>query len=140
MTIRISSSEFEKIRSQALESYPEECCGILVGTLAAERKVREAIPTKNTREDSRPTRYTIDPKEIWLAEKKYEQEKMGVIGFYHSHPDVPAQPSGFDLQNAWPVYSYIIVTVRGKEVSPPASWVLTDDRSAFREEKLIVEE
>ncbi len=102
--------------------------------------VKEVIPTKNVRDDSRANRYTIDPREIWFAEKKHEKQGMGVVGFYHSHPDAPARPSSFDLENAWPMYSYVIMSLVHGEASDMASWILMDDRSAFREEELVIEE
>jgi len=57
-----------------------------------------------------------------------------VVGFYHSHPDHPARPSAFDLEHAWPFYSYVIVSVEDGAVADMRSWRLRDDRSEFEPE------
>jgi proteasome lid subunit RPN8/RPN11 len=138
-TLRIPESEMMKITAHAKQTYPEECCGILVGRFSDERKIREAIPTQNLSVQLRSRRYSIDPKEIWAAEKKYETDGMGVVGFYHSHPDAPARPSAFDLENAWVMYSYLIASVTKGDRGAFSSWILKEDRSTFIEEDVIVE-
>jgi proteasome lid subunit RPN8/RPN11 len=60
-----------------------------------------------------------------------------VIGFYHSHPDHPAVPSQFDLDHAWPVYSYLIVSVIQGQSAELTSWELVEDRSRFEAEPLV---
>jgi proteasome lid subunit RPN8/RPN11 len=59
-----------------------------------------------------------------------------LLGFYHSHPDHPAEPSQFDLDHAWPNLSYLIVSVRQGQPKEARSWRLKPDRSAFEEEFL----
>ena len=55
------------------------------------------------------------------------------------HPDHPARPSPYDLDHAWPVFTYVIVAVEGGEPRALTSWRLRDDRSAFDEEPVVVE-
>jgi proteasome lid subunit RPN8/RPN11 len=59
------------------------------------------------------------------------------VGFYHSHPDHPAVPSAFDLEHAWPVYSYVIVSVRNGRAEDLLSYELRSDRSRFDAEDLL---
>ena len=59
-----------------------------------------------------------------------------LLGFYHSHPDHPARPSQYDLDHAWPFFSYIIVSVRAGVPEDMTSWRLREDRSAFDQEDL----
>jgi proteasome lid subunit RPN8/RPN11 len=66
------------------------------------------------------------------------QEELEILGFYHSHPDHPAAPSAFDIEHAWPWYSYLIVRVSAGRAADLASWQLNDDRAAMRPEPLDV--
>jgi len=59
-----------------------------------------------------------------------------VVGFFHSHPDHPASPSAFDLEHAWPYYSYLIVSVGRGRVADARAWRLATDRSRFEPETL----
>ena len=63
-----------------------------------------------------------------------------LLGFYHSHPDHPARPSQYDLDHAWPFFSYIIVSVAGGVPQDMTSWRLRDDRSTFDPDDLVVTE
>ena len=53
-----------------------------------------------------------------------------------AHPDHPARPSQYDLDHAWPFFSYVIVSVHEGVPQDMTSWLLQDDRSAFSEETL----
>jgi len=65
---------------------------------------------------------------------------LDLLGFYHSHPDHPARPSQYDLDHAWPFFSYIIVSVRAGRPEAMTSWRLREDRSAFDPERLTYAE
>jgi proteasome lid subunit RPN8/RPN11 len=60
--------------------------------------------------------------------------KLDVIGFYHSHPDHPSEPSVYDKEHALPFYSYVIVSVDKDKAQILTSWELTDDRIDFIQE------
>ena len=139
------------IRSHGERAYPHECCGVLAGALGGDvRKVTEIHPLTNLREkenaakfieiatgESSANRYLIDPAEQMRVERDLTKRGLDALGFYHSHPNVAARPSKYDLDHAWPFYIYVIVSVRqgqpaeaGKSAEMTA-WLLRDDRSAF---------
>ncbi len=138
--IAIGRGEREAMEAHARETYPEECCGILLGSAAAERKVvRSTIAIRNAEEGaSRRRRYTISARDMLEAEKEARRVGTEVIGFYHSHPDVPAVPSATDLREAtWPALSYVILCVKGGAIDGMRSWTLAEDRSAMNEEPIL---
>jgi proteasome lid subunit RPN8/RPN11 len=99
------------------------------------RQIQLVQPAINDREQpARHNRFVISPEAFIRADKMARQHGWDVLGFYHSHPDAPARPSQYDLEHAWPVYSYVIVSVRAGRYEKMASWVLRDDRSGFDEQ------
>ncbi len=108
------------MRRHALDTYPEECCGILLGRagepgagdLERERRVARALPARNLNRERAADRYLLDPADQFRAERQARIEGLEVLGFYHSHPDHPCLPSATDLQLSWEGYSYLILAVR----------------------------
>jgi proteasome lid subunit RPN8/RPN11 len=134
----VSSAIQHRIRELGVLSYPHECCGLLVGFEKETRRVVTGIrPVENQRTDSLHNRFAIDSRILLMAERELEQD--GILGFYHSHPDALPQPSDYDLQWAWPWYSYLIVSVVAGQASQMKSWRLLDDRSRFEVETLLNE-
>ena len=140
MNIKISQSDLNRIRKHGEEDYPYECCGFLFGETTSEAKsVMKVHPVLNSRDaENRHNRYLITPQEFLKAERKARDEGLDIIGFYHSHPDAEARPSQYDLDYSWPVYSYLIVSVKNREARAATSWKIKDDRSEFVEEKIVI--
>ena len=139
MSLQISASFLDQIREHGKRSYPNECCGLLIGTISNGIKVVEELKSmRNVREDSQTTRYLMDSAGIMEAEKQARQQGRDILGTYHSHPDHPARPSDFDRDHAFPWWSYIIVSVAKGEPADLTSWTLQEDRSAFDSEELII--
>jgi proteasome lid subunit RPN8/RPN11 len=135
LKISMTHTAMHKIRVHAMEAYPEECCGILIGTEeAAGKEVYDVLRIGNAKEENRTRRFLITPEEYRRAEAAAGAEGLGVMGFYHSHPDHPARPSQFDLDHAWPWCSYVIAAVEQRIPAAVKSWVLKEDRSGFDEE------
>jgi len=107
---------------------------------AGAREVVGIIALENRREESRHNRYLIAPEQFLSADRTARAAGLDVIGFFHSHPDHPAKPSAFDLQHAWPYYSYMIVNVTRGTAGELRSFRLADDRSGFEEEKVELRE
>jgi len=138
--ITISEGLLDEIRTHGVKDYPYECCGLLLGRFAAEGKVvKETYPISNAREESaKRNRFLIEPKELMRGEQYARSRELEVVGFYHSHPDSPAVPSQYDLEHAWPTYSYIIVSTRADEAGDLFSWEQEADRSRFNQEELRI--
>lgn len=125
------------IRSHAESTYPEECCGALVGEVAAGRRtVRRALRLQNARAEARRRRFRIEPEDYRGAERSAAAHGLDLIGFYHSHPDHPAAPSEYDREHALPWHSYVIVAVAAGRAGACTSWVLSADRSRFESEEV----
>jgi proteasome lid subunit RPN8/RPN11 len=121
------------IRGHGRDTYPHECCGALLGH---EGLAIEAFPLPNTTEEGPRRRFLVRPDDYRATEARAAEAGLTLLGFYHSHPDHPARPSQYDLDHAWPVFSYVILSVRNAEPADMTSWRLRDDRSAFDEESL----
>ena len=153
MLIRLDSKHAEAIRQHALRDYPRECCGVLLGsTGGGEKLVREVIPLPNLRNDpqrsgefmpskdpeheSARNRYFIDPIDLLRVVKEGRSRGLEVVGYYHSHPDQPAQPSTHDRELAWAGYSYLIVAVQHGEPREMTCWNVAGDNCLFEPETL----
>ena len=136
--ISISEQLLAEIREHGVRDYPYECCGLLIGRFTAEGKnVTETHPISNAREESaKRNRFLITPEELMKGERYARHHDLEVVGFYHSHPDSPAVPSQYDLEHAWPTYSYIIVSTSPGKATDLFSWEQEPDRSRFNPEEL----
>jgi proteasome lid subunit RPN8/RPN11 len=131
----ISPRHLQTVGRHATMSYPEECCGVLIGRALADATVVERVlSVGNERQDSRHNRYLISPETVLAAQKEARALGLDVVGYYHSHPDHPARPSEVDREQAWPWVSYLIVSVEGRAVADTRSWRLSEDRERFDEE------
>ena len=134
--LRLPAAEREAVERAARSSYPDECCGILVGTaLEGSTRVRRAIAAPNV--SSRVERqYRIDERLLLEVHKRARSQGLEVVGYYHSHPDRPAVPSALDRERAHAGVSYLIVSVREGRVEGLASWRLPEGGEGFREEPI----
>lgn len=121
------------IENHGRETYPNECCGALIGTADV---VVECYSLPNTTEEGPRRRFLVSPDDYRAAEKRAKEVGHELLGFYHSHPDHPARPSQYDLDHAWPVFSYVIIAVAKGEPGAMKSWRLREDRSAFDQEPI----
>ena len=137
--ISITTELLNEIRAHGVRDYPYECCGLLLGRFTAEGKlVTETYPISNAREESaKRNRFLIEPVELMRGEKYARERDLEVVGFYHSHPDSPARPSQYDLDHAWPTYSYIIVSTTADQATDLFSWEQEPDRSRFNPEEIL---
>ena len=99
------------IRRHGEETYPHECCGALVGR---DGRVEAAVALPNTTDEGPRRRFLVRPSDYRQAEQRARELGGELLGFYHSHPDHPARPSQYDLDHAWPTFSYVIVSVAGR--------------------------
>ncbi|MBE9185318.1 M67 family metallopeptidase [Microcoleus sp. LEGE 07076] len=147
--IALSDSHLLSIRTHGESAYPEECCGLLLGTIAdGVKTLVEVWPTDNAwsaeAEDNWPEqkdltekrRYAIAPEDMLRAMKQGRDRNLEIIGIYHSHPDCPAVPSECDRTLAWAQYSYIIVSVQQGCCEDFCSWTL-DRENKFQAEEIL---
>src|SRR5215813_2603109 len=138
--ISLAPKHRDEINRHGEQEYPEECCGLLIGSFVADgsKAVTDIFPISNAREaEARHNRSLITPQELMRGERFAQERKLEVVGNYHSHPDHPAVPSEFDREHAWPTWSYIIVSVRGGSAADLRSWELQTDRSRFDKEEIL---
>ena len=130
MALSLQAGVAEAIRAHGVETYPNECCGALIGR---DDGVVAAVPLPNTTEEGPRRRFLVRPSDYRMAEQKATDLGSELLGFYHSHPDHPARPSQFDLDHAWPNFAYVIVSVMSGAARDMTVWYLQDDRSRFDE-------
>ena len=133
MAIALNGGVDAAIRAHGVETYPNECCGALIGR---DGIVSTTYALPNTTEEGPRRRFLVRPEDYREAERRATDAGGELLGFYHSHPDHPARPSQYDLDHAWPFFSYIIVSVRAGVSEEMTSWRLKEDRSAFDQEDL----
>ncbi len=134
--LKISNDLLVRLNTHVEAAYPEEGAGFLLGDAG---EVREILTLPNAREEgARHNRFLITAEEYMKAEVKADSLTLGLIGVFHSHPDCPNVPSEFDREWAQPFFSYLITRVdKGKAVSH-RSWLLTEDRSRYDEEQILI--
>ena len=142
--LRMFSSAYAEIRQHGEETYPHECCGVLLGCFEADgmRVVTSTARCGNTRTDSPQNRYHIDPRDLIRIQREGRDRGEEIIGFYHSHPDHPARWSPTDLAEAhWFSCSYVITSVEKAKAAVTNSFELTgseDDGKRFLDEQLEI--
>jgi len=136
--IELNERQLTEMREHGQRDYPFECCGLMLGRFAEGRKVvAQTYPISNAREEeAKRNRFLIRPEELMRGEKYARENGFDVVGFYHSHPDDRAIPSQYDLEHAWPTYSYIVVSVEQGQAVDLRSWEMESDRSRFNEEEI----
>jgi len=141
VAIRLEQEHLDQIRKHGELTYPYECCGFLLGVREGETNVlNEAFPAENERQESQETRYLITPQQYKRADDYARTRGLGIIGYYHSHPDHPAAPSGYDLDHScWPGESYIIVAIE-KGKSAALNSFTKPDYTSFEQEEIQIEE
>ena len=139
--LKLSQSHFSSLRQHGEETYPHECCGVLLGQMNGDnvRVVTSIARCGNTRDDSPQNRYNIDPKELIRIQRQGRERGEDIVGFYHSHPDHPAHWSPTDLAEAhWFGCSYVITSVEKGKAAITNSFEL--DGSDEADKKLADEE
>ena len=134
MTLSIARAELARLHEHAEAGYPHEVVGILAGN----GRVQRVVPLENERADSLRNRYQVSGLVLLKAERQLEAEGLTLLGYYHSHPDHPAQYSDFDRDHALPNLSYVIASVLDGKATDTLSWRLRDDRSAMDPEALVI--
>ena len=138
--LKIPATILREIYDHTEESYPNECCGLMVGTVAGDARVVYTFRRcKNLNTERARDRYQLDPRDMLRTQQEFENTPYDIVGIYHSHPDHPSRPSQTDTDAAFEGYSYVIVSVRNGSVASANSWVLNESERRFYEEPLVRE-
>jgi proteasome lid subunit RPN8/RPN11 len=147
-TLKITQTLYDQLRTHGEETYPHECCGIMLGKASdGILTVEQLIRAGNTRTDSAHNRYHIAPQELIKAQREGRKQGLDIVGFYHSHPDHPAQWSTTDFAEAhWFGCAYVITSIDGDKTTGAAkitnSFLLTgtgEDDKAFSNQAITIE-
>jgi len=142
--LKLSYAEYEALRAHGEETYPNECCGVLLGKSEPDgNHVKQTVRAGNTRTDSAHNRYNIAPEELVKVQRQARGLGLDIVGFYHSHPDHPAMWSATDFAEAhWVGCSYVITAVEKGAAKVTNSFLLTgtgeDDKQFIDEPVEIV--
>jgi proteasome lid subunit RPN8/RPN11 len=144
MSLILSKQLYQELRAHGEETYPHECCGILLGkSTDANLHVHQIIRAGNTRTDSAHNRYNIAPQELIAAQREARKSGLDIIGFYHSHPDHPAQWSPPDFAEAhWFHCAYVITAIEKGAAQITNSFLLTgttEDDKAFTNQPIEID-
>jgi proteasome lid subunit RPN8/RPN11 len=141
--LKISNPVYRQLREHGEETYPHECCGVLLGKAMDDvNEVELAVPAGNTRTDSAHNRYHIAPQELIAIQRQARERDLDIVGFYHSHPDHPAHWSSTDLNEAhWFGCSYVITSVEKGKADQTNSFLLAgtgEDDKRFENEEIAL--
>ena len=135
--MKLSSAALDAIREHGAEGYPNEICGILIGppgkTIASEAKRARHTVVERSRD-----RYEMDPRDQIRIERDADAAGLEIVGYYHTHPDHPAQASRFDTERAWAGYVYVILSVENGKPADANAFVAEKDGGPFHPEPLEV--
>lgn len=136
----IDHFSMRKIEQHLEATYPNEGCGFFLGkeNQDGSRTINEVYPVENAREGDQRRRFEIHPIDYLRVEKYAEKSGKVLLGIYHSHPDHPAIPSGYDLKVALPFFSYVILSIENGRTKRWSSWRLNDQENLFQKEIVIL--
>jgi len=145
MSLTLSQDLYDQLRAHGEETYPHECCGIMLGRAGeGSNEVVTLMRAGNTRTDSAHNRYHIAPQELIKAQREGRAQGLDIVGFYHSHPDHPAQWSQTDFAEAhWYGCSYVITAVAKGKSEITNSFLLTgsgEEDKTFVNQDIVVAE
>jgi proteasome lid subunit RPN8/RPN11 len=135
--IRIEAEPWGEMIAHARSTYPEECCGAMLGTVNGEEKtVRMAMRLENAYGGERRARYELRPEDLLNADREARSRDMDLVGIYHSHPDCGAYFSETDLKNSCPWYSFVVLSIHRGEFDHANSWLPNLEQTEAQKEEL----
>ena len=138
MSIVIGEELIQQIKRHGEQSYPDECCGIMLGTHEnGVFRIHMVVAMENNQDANRQRRFLITPSQYRDAERIAVEKGQTLLGFYHSHPDRRAIPSAFDTDHALPWFLYVIVSVIHSQADCISAWILCDNRERFEEQSIM---
>jgi proteasome lid subunit RPN8/RPN11 len=136
--IEVETKPWQTMVLHAERTYPNECCGAMLGhTLEGRKVVTEALPLENVWDGKQGDRYQIRPADLLAAEKQARAQGLDVIGIFHSHPDADAYFSETDLKNSCPWYSFVVLSVQNGQFDHASSFLPDADQTKAEPEELL---
>jgi proteasome lid subunit RPN8/RPN11 len=136
--IRIENDAWQAMIAHARKTYPNECCGAMLGSVdGGEKLVRTAVPLENAFAGEQGERYEIRPHDLVAAEAAARKQGMDLIGIFHSHPDCDAYFSKTDLENSCPWYSFVVLSIKKGEFNHANSFLPDADQTRADKEHLV---
>ena len=124
--MKITDAQLKQIYAHAGETYPYECCGILLGSFAQGGQVQQVRPATNQNSE-RTDRFIISAEEYAQVQFAADEAGLEIIGIYHSHPDWPPIPSQTDMASAWEEVYYLITSIHEGRPLNTNVWRLAGD-------------
>jgi proteasome lid subunit RPN8/RPN11 len=135
--VNIYKAALDAIQAHGADGYPNEICGFMLGP-KGDGEVTEVRPARNLIVERARDRYEIDPRDHIRVQREADAAGLDIVGYYHSHPDHPAQASRFDTERAWAGYVYLIISVQDGQPVDANAFVADKDGGPFRPEPLVV--
>lgn len=136
--IEIEKHAWASMVLHAERSYPDECCGAMIGRIQGENKtVMEAVPLANSFSGEKGARYELRPQDLLAADKAARSSGLDLIGIFHSHPNCDAYFSETDLKNSCPWYSFVVLSIRDGKFDHANSFLPDADQTRADREELI---
>jgi proteasome lid subunit RPN8/RPN11 len=136
--IEIQPSPWSTMVVHAERTYPNECCGAMLGHTDGEKKiVTEAIPLENAFSGEQGERYELRPEDLLAADQAARSRGLDLIGIFHSHPDCDAYFSQTDLKNSCPWYSFVVLSIVKGKFDHANSFLPDSDQTKADREELI---
>jgi proteasome lid subunit RPN8/RPN11 len=135
--LRIEPEAWAVMVSHARSTYPNECCGAMLGSIdGSEKRVRVAVPLENAFEGSQAERYEVRQQDLLAADVEARRQGMDLIGIFHSHPDCDAYFSKTDLQNSCPWYSFVVLSIKNGKLDHANSFLPDPDQTRADQEEM----
>jgi proteasome lid subunit RPN8/RPN11 len=135
--IKIESEAWDTMVAHAKSTYPNECCGAMLGSVDGGTKVvTTAIPLANAFDGVQETRYELRQEDLLAADREARKQGLDLVGIFHSHPDCDAYFSKTDLENSCPWYSFVVLSIRKGEFDHANSFLPDPDQTRADKEEL----
>ena len=119
-TVQLSLEIRAGIIEHARHDYPNEACGVIVGSAwaASGGHALRFVPTRNAA--ASPFRYLIDSAELLAVTMAADDDGQEIWAIVHSHTHSPAVPSPTDIRQAawWPDSLYLLVSLSEDQADP----------------------